>query len=211
MKYNYSNYPNTFNINPITTPKKRFQSFTGSFIPDALTHVNIGNKPQGYIGKIKVRLAEGGEAVLNVFKRIPMPNKERYTIKNDYDELIGQMDITIKKYNSNDYDHLTYPSDPSHVFVDELKNFSHPETPYYTKGLTYHKDIGTRLLQIAQRRSDEAQCCGNIRLVSKGESKKWYLNIIGMRQENFSKFSNQNMLYLPPENKEPLSRLKNGL
>lgn len=181
MKYNYSIYSNTNNTNAITLYRKQAPSFTGISFPDQLTHVNIGCKPQGYIGKVKVRLAKGGEAILNIFKTTLMTNKERYTIKNNYDELIGQMDITIKKFNPNDYNHFIYTTDPSHVFVDELRNFSHPETPYYKKGLTYHKDIGTRLLQIAQRRSDETQCAGNLKLISKGEAKNWYLNVIGMK------------------------------
>lgn len=48
---------------------------------------------------------------------------------------------------------------------------SNPNTPYYKNGLEHIKDIGIRLLQIAQRRSDEAKCVGNIKLISKNESK----------------------------------------
>ena len=98
-----------------------------------------------------------------------------------------------------------------------MRNFSNPNTLYYKQGLEYYKDIGTRLLQIAQRRSDEAQCQGNIKLISKGESLNWYKSVIGMRQEfppiPGMKFNihNPNQLYLPPENKEPLSKLQGGL
>ena len=73
------------------------------------------------------------------------------------------------------------------------------------------------MLQIAQRRSDESMCQGNIKLVSKGESLDWYKNVIGMRQEFPSipgmrfNIHNPNQLYLPPENKEPLSKLQGGL
>ena len=87
--------------------------------------------------------------------------------------------IYIRKYKQEPWER----TDPSHVFVDELRNFSNPNTPYYKQGLDYYKDIGTRLLQIAQRRSDEAQCQGNIKLISKGESLNWYKSVIGMRQE----------------------------
>ena len=182
---------------------------------DALTHVNIGSKADGYIGKFKVRLAKGGDAVLNVFKRYTGVDKENYIVKNDYDEVIGEMNLFIRKITSyNPWE--VQKGDPSHVFVDELRNYSKPGTPYYTDGLTPHKDIGTRLLQIAQRRSDEAGCCGNIKLISKGESKDWYLNYIKMRQEfPVPKFgiciNNPNQLYLPPESKEGLSKLAGGL
>ena len=77
--------------------------------------------------------------------------------------------------------------------------------------------IGTRLLQIAQRRSDEALCNGNIKLISVNEALEWYKNVIGMRQEYppmpgaRMQIHNPNILYLPPENKEALSRLQGGL
>lgn len=198
-------------VAPIKTNKQ--QAFTG-YIPDALTHVNIGSKPAGYIGKIKVRMAQGGEAVLNVFKKYTSKDRENYLVINDYNEIIGEMEIAIKKFT--DYNKYICQADPSHVYVDTLRNFSKPGTPYYKKGLTYHKDIGTRLLQIAQRRSDEAQCCGNLKLISKNESKDWYINIIGMREENQipiqGKFlQNRNLLYLPPDKKELLSRIQGGL
>lgn len=181
-------------------------------IPHALTHTNIGSCLEGYIGKVAVR--KGNENVaLNVFKKFKENAIENYTIRNDKDEIVGTIDLAIKKYHQEPWER----TDPSHVFVDELRNFSNPNTPYYKEGLEYCKDVGTRLLQIAQRRSDEAQCQGNIKLISKGESLNWYKTVIGMRQEfppipgmRFN-IHNPNQLYLPPENKEPLSRLQGGL
>lgn len=197
-------------------PAKSFEKMNSvSFkqnIPHALTHTNIGSCLEGYIGKVAVRKGNA-EAVLNVFKSFKENAIENYTIKNDAGDIIGTIDVSIRKYRQEPWDR----TDPSHVFVDELRNFSNPNTPYYKQGLDYYKDIGTRLLQIAQRRSDEAQCQGNIKLISKGESLNWYKNVIGMRQEfppiPGMKFNihNPNQLYLPPENKEPLSKLQGGL
>lgn len=183
----------------------------GHNIP-TLTHTNIGSCGEGYIGKIRVR-KDNGEAFLNVFKKFLGENVENYTIKNDKDELIGNANIFIIKCPPNPWDKV----DPSYVMVDDLRNFSKPNTPYHDKNLEYFKDIGTRLLQIAQRRSDEACCQGNVKLISVNEALEWYKNIIGMRQEfppiPGQKFNihNPNLLYLPPENKEPLSRLQGGL
>ena len=67
MNINYISYqPNIYPSSRKATAKP---SFTGGIIPEALTHVNIGAKADGFIGKIRVRLADGGEAILNVFKK----------------------------------------------------------------------------------------------------------------------------------------------
>lgn len=190
-------------------------TFKGNPIP-TLTHTNIGSCLDGYIGKIRVRTHEGKEAFLNVFKKYLNNNAENYQIKTNNNELIGEVDIMINKKQPTIYDNSSNWADPSHVFVDNLRNYSNPNTPYYQNGLEYFKDIGTRLLQIAQRRSDEAKCCGNIKLISKNESMDWYKNVIKMRQEyppDGSKIivHNPNQMYIPPESKEPLSRLQGGL
>ena len=202
---------NNFNIQN-TAFKKKKPSFCGV---QSLTHTNIGMCAEGFIGKIRVRLAGGGESFLNVFK-----NKncdwEEYKVMDDFNNLIGESQIKIKKFVN--YGRFEYKSDPSHVFVDTLRNYSTPGTPYHNKALPYYKDIGTRLLQIAQRRSDESNCCGNIKLIAKNESKPFYKNAIHMCEEStftsnllFRFGGNRNMMYLPPEWKEPLSRLHGGL
>ena len=194
-----------------SSPVKHNKISFGHNIP-TLTHTNIGSCTEGYIGKIRVR-KDNDEAFLNVFKKFLGENVENYTIKNDKNEIIGNANIFIIKCPPNPWDKV----DPSYVMVDDLRNFSKPNTPYHDKNLEYFKDIGTRLLQIAQRRSDEACCQGNVKLISVNEALAWYKNIIGMRQEfppiPGQKFNihNPNLLYLPPENKEPLSRLQGGL
>ena len=183
-----------------------------------LTHTNIGSCLEGFIGKVRVRNAADRQACyLDVVKKFIDRNKENYALKNEAGDIVGEIDVSIRKLLPNPYDCHQNAGDPSHVFVDNLRNYSMPGTPYTKKGLNYLKDIGTRLLQIAQRRSDEAGCLGNIKLISKNESKPWYLNVIGMAEEfpalpGFKfRIGNPNALYLPPHNKEPLSRLQGGL
>ena len=186
--------------------------------PETLTHTNIGSCLEGYIGKVRVRDASNNERFVNVFKKYLCEGYENYSLKTDADELLGEINLTVRKLNPS-YTPYGCSGDPSHVFVAELRNYSNPTTPYYKKGLEYHKDIGTRLLQIAQRRSDEGQCMGNIKLISKNESKNWYKNVIGMTEEfqpeqnhGFRfRVHNPNAMILPPHAKEPLSRLQGGL
>ncbi len=212
MNINYNFTPYSINNSAIKEHKNISNPTFKHNIPNALTHTNIGSCLEGYIGKVSVRKNDKNVA-LNVFKKFKENAIENYTIQNDTGDVIGTIDVSIKKYQQSPWER----TNPSHVFVDNLRNFSNPNTPYYKSGLEHYKDIGTRLLQIAQRRSDEAMCEGNIKLISKGESLNWYKNIIGMRQEfppiPGMKFNihNPNQLYLPPENKEPLSRLQGGL
>ena len=93
--------------------------------------------------------------------------------------------------------------------VDDLRNFSKPNTPYHDKNLEYFKDIGTRLLQIAQRRSDEAQCVGNIKLIPMPESRRYYTDKIGMIKDPTNPYGSA--FILPPDKKEPLSKMYGGL
>ncbi|MCM1266071.1 MAG: hypothetical protein NC200_07720 [Candidatus Gastranaerophilales bacterium] len=208
-------------IYPLQVSQKRMTSpsFKGTSV-ETLKHTNIGSCLNGYIGKVKARkAATNEECLVNVFKRNNGNNHENYSIRNDNNDILGEIDIVIKKYDYNPQ--TSYESaDPSHVFVDNLRNYSKPDTPYYKQGLEHIKDIGIRLLQIAQRRSDEAQCVGNIKLISKNESKDWYKNVIGMTEEfpiiqtnSRIRFNvhNPNAMILPPLSKEPLSRLNGGL
>lgn len=219
MKCDYLYFQN------ITAPKQnskvKSQTFTGNPVVETLKYTNIGSCLEGYIGKIRLKKALSGEdCYLNVFKKYIGYNAENYSIRNDANEIIGEVDLKINKFAPNSYDSIQFPEEPSHVFVDNLRNYSKPGTPYYKQGLEHIKHIGIRLLQIAQRRSDEAQCAGNIKLIAKNESKDWYKSI-GMVEEfpvqpvynTYIKFSvhNPNSLILPPLSKEPLSRMLGGL
>lgn len=205
----YSYMPSNVGIRK-SNMKKQNPSFCGV---STLTHTNIGMCADGFIGKIRVRLGSGGDAFLNVIKGRGF-DCEEYKIMDDLNNLVGEAQVKIKKFSN--YDHFEHKSDPSHVFVDNLRNYSKPDTPYHNKNLPYYKDIGTRILQIAQRRSDESNCCGNIKLIAKNESKPFYKDVIHMREEfpegsPLRFFNNPNTMYLPPESKEPLSRLQGGL
>lgn len=172
-----------------------------------LTHMNIGMMPQGFIGHVSLQNAsKGTEEFVKVFKNFDCGN-ERYFLKNDNDEVIGEVLTKINKFFN--YDKYMYKDDPSHVLVDDLRNYSNPNTPFWNKNLDYYKGVGTRLLQIAQRRSDEAQCVGNIRLNSMPEARPFYTRKIGMVQDPNNPYSG--MLIIPPDKKEPLSRMYGGL
>jgi len=178
-----------------------------------LTHTNLGNCAEGFIGNIKVRKGSGEDTFLKVFKKNIITNTENYSVKNIKDELIGEITFCINKYHNNA---ASWAGDPSHVFVTELRNYSNPNTPYY-RNLEYYKDIGTRLLQIAQKRSNESLCNGNIALISKNESKNWYKDVIGMTEEFLPDkqigfiIHNPNKMILPQSSKERLAGLRGGL
>ena len=174
-----------------------------------LTHCNIGSMAEGVIGKVKVNKKTGEEAYLDVMKLVGASGDETYQLRTKMGHIIGEIEMRIKKA-PQDYDRLEFPEDPSHVFVAYLRNYSRKGTPFHIEGLEEYKDIGTRLLQIAQRRSDEARCCGNIKLISKNESMPFYEKL-GFKKEETGPWGNPNKYYLPPEAKEPLSKLCGGL
>lgn len=187
--------------------KSKQPSFSGAGNIQRLTHMNIGMMSQGFIGHVSLQnVTKGTEEFVKVFKNFDCGN-ERYFLKDNNDEIIGEVLTKINKYFN--YDKYMYKDDPSHVLVDDLRNYSNPNTPFWNKKLDCYKGVGTRLLQIAQRRSDEAQCVGNIRLNSMPEARKFYTNKIGMVQDPNNPFSG--MLIIPPDKKEPLSRMYGGL
>ena len=182
-------------------------SFKSSMPVETLKHVNIGQAKNGFIGKVKALKANGQEALLNVYKHASFL-KEIYFLKDNAENVIGEIELRIKK--AQDYDKVAFSNDPSHVFVETLRNYANPKTPFYRKGLEEYKQIGTRLLQIAQRRSDESLCNGNIELISKHESFDFYYKL-GFKNQSLSWGANPYKLYLPPEAKETLSKRYNGL
>ena len=182
-------------------------SFKSTVQLETLKHCNIGMMKNGYIGKIKTIKPTGEEVFLNVFKHAGYL-KELYFIKDDAEQIIGEIELKIRK--AQDYDKLAFPSDPSHVFIENLRNYSNPRTPFYRKGLEEYKGIGTKLIQIAQRRSDEALCNGNLELISKFEAFDFYYKL-GFEKTEQSLSGYPHKLYLPPMAKEPLSKLQGGL
>lgn len=206
IQNNYLNQLNLKQSNPGLT-KSTQPSFRGYGDIQRLTHMNIGMQGKGFIGQVFLEnVTKGKDELINVFKGFDCGN-ERYYLKNDQDELIGEFLIKINKYF--DYDRFTYKEDPSHVLVDDLMNYSKPDTPFWNKKLDYYKGVGTRLLQIAQRRSDEANCFGNIRLNSMPEARPFYMNKIGMVKDPNNPYSG--MLVIPWDKKEPLSKMYGGL
>ncbi len=187
------------------SPNRSVQTtFNGSFPIETIKHYNLGMMANGFIGKVKVLKANGEQAFLNVDKQASN-FEENYKLKDDIGKIIGEICLKIRKPM------WEVENETAHIFVDELRNYSNPHTPYYTKGLEEYKEIGTRLLQIAQRRSDECMLNGNIELISKNESMPFYKKL-GFKQTPFvSRFSNPNKMYLPPEAKEPLSKMYGGL
>lgn len=182
-------------------------SFSGAGDIKRLTHMNIGMQEQGFIGHVLLKnITKGKEEFVKVFKQFDCGN-ERYFLKDENDQVIGEVLTKINKYFN--YDKYMYKDDPSHVLVDDLRNYSKPDTPFWNKNVDYYKGVGTRLLQIAQRRSDEAQCIGNIRLNAMPEARRFYMEKIGMIKDPNNPYSG--MLILPWDKKEPLSKIYGGL
>lgn len=196
------------NINPnYFISKSNKPRFKASMPVERLTHTNIGMAKNGLIGKVEVLKASGEKVFLNIYKYASFL-KEIYFLKDNAEQVIGEIELRIKK--AINYDKVAYPQDPSHVYVELLRNYSDPKTPFYRKGLEEYKHIGARLLQIAQRRSDEAQCNGNIELTSRTESFNFYY-ALDFKNSDLSWGGNPYRLYLPPEAKEPLSKRYGGL
>jgi hypothetical protein len=185
----------------------RKPSFKASAPVETIKHCNIGMMPNGLIGKIRVTKANGEEAFLNVFKDLDLFS-EIYYIRDNAERPIGYIKLRVRK--SCDNDSLFSSKEQGHVFVETLRNFSNPKTPYYIKDLEEYKNIGTRLMQIAQRRSDEANCNGNIELISKDESLAFY-HKLGFQNVKTFWGGNPNKMYLPPDAKEPFSKKYGGL
>lgn len=178
--------------------------FKGSVPVETIKHYNLGMMQNGYVGKVKVLKSTGEEAILNVHKRASNM-EEIYSLKDDIGNIIGEIVFKIRKTLWETKD------DVSHIYVDELRNYSNSSTPYYTKGLEEYNQIGTRLLQIAQRRSDECMLNGNIQLISKNESLGFYRKLGFKQIPQTSHYDNPNRMYLPSEAKDSLSKMYGGL
>lgn len=204
-EFNTKYYP----LNETLTKQASDPNFRGGI--QTIKHLNVGMMPDGIIGKVRVFKKNGHEAFLDVVKSRSMNNEETYFLRDSLGKTIGEMDIKIKKISN--YDRYEFSEDPSHIFVEYLRNYSNPNTPYYVEGLEEYKQVGTRLIQIAQRRSDECLCNGNIQLVAKNQKETLaFYEKLGFKQPEFvSPFVNQYKMYLPPDAKEPLSKISGGL
>lgn len=169
---------------------------------------HIGNKPDGFIGLVKVFDKDGKDVFLNAFKEVDFYG-EIYTLKDVLNRTIGKLDLKIcKEYG---YEKFSYDEDPSHIFVNELKNYSNPNTPYYFRGLNNYKGVGTRLLQLALKRSYEEDCNGNIELNSKKDAINFYKLLGFVKTANYSMYLNPNRFKLPENSKFELMDRLGGL
>ena len=202
-------------INPITPYYQNYQyktsakpAFSGFRPFETIKHLNLGMADVGIIGKVRVFDSTGHDKFLNVVKDTGVCGTEIYMLKTNYGEIIGEMIMRITK--DPPPHKVARTGEPSWVWVDFLRNYSNPNTKYYREGLPEYKGIGTRLLQIAQRRSDETMCGGNLHLCSKTDSKPFYERL-GFEEIPTLYEYHQNKMYLPPHAKEPLSKLYGGL
>lgn len=195
----------------IPAKKQTVTSFRSHYNVETIKHYNLGMMQNGIIGKVRVLKANGENAFLNVLKQTMHQNEELYQLKDDAGKIIGEMNLKINKIIN--WEPYLYQQDPSHVFVTELRNFSNPNTPYYREGLDEYRHVGTRLLQIAQRRSDESLCNGNIELIAKNEKSvlEFYKKLGFIQPAHINRFSNPYHLHLSPYAKEPLSKYDGGL
>jgi len=180
-------------------------SFQALISHQRLTHCNIGMMENGIIGSVGV-LLNGKNSFLNVVKSAGPSGQETYMLKDTLGRIIGEMDMKINYSNG-------YDNNVSHVFVEHLANHSRPNTEEFVSTLPHYEGVGTRLMQIAQRRSDEAGCRGEVYLHSKEKAKPFYkklgLQLAPCEYEYERRGSNK--MYLPPEAKEPLSKMLGGL
>ena len=197
--YQY-NYSKVYQSEKVSNPS--FQALVSSRI---LSHCNIGMMENGIIGSVGV-LLNGKQAFLNVVKSAGPSGQETYMLKDTLGRIIGEMDMKINYSNG-------YDNNVSHVFVEHLANHSRPNTEEFVSTLPHYEGVGTRLMQIAQRRSDEAGCRGEIYLHSREKAKPFYKKLgfqaVPVQYEYERQGSNK--MYLPPEAKEPLSKMLGGL
>lgn len=181
-------------------------TFKSNVAAKTLKTINIGSMPAGFIGKLRTLKANGEEALLNVIKST-YKDYETYQLQDDYDRVIGKIEFRFNKYT------YRLNNEKDHVFVSELKNFSNPNTPYYRNGVEEYKHIGTNLLQLAQIRSFENNCDGNIELVAKNRKDviNFYKNLGFKQSENISMYENPYRLELAPEAKDTLAKKYDGI
>lgn len=198
-----------FKIQSNTNVKNQYIStpvFKSKFPILTIGNLNLGAARNGYLGKLKTIKASGEEVFLNLNKST-YSNYEIYNLTDNFDNIIGKIEFRMNKYLSQSEDEM------DHIFVTEVKNFSNPNTPYYKNGLEEHKHIGTKLLQIALKRSFETGCNGNIELVAKNKKEvlEFYKRLGFKQPANIPKYGNPYRLHLSEESKDQLSKKYGGL
>ena len=177
---------------------------------------NIGLMPNGKIGKIELLRKDGKKVYLDVVKSLTNEYKDKhcnvknelYTIEDEFGEIIGEMDITVNK--AVNYDRINFPQDPSHVHVVFVCNHSDPKTEYYNDVSGEYEHVGTRLLQIALKRSEEAFGHRNINLTSVPIAKNFYKKL-GFTEipNNFGQY--RGYMCLVPDGANTLAEKYGGL
>ena len=199
---NYSYYSTNY-IKPLKRPTFKSYGYV-----ESVKNTNLGQCFNGLVGSVRVFKNQGEEVALNVFKHKDYYN-ETYALKDNLERIVGKIVLKINKMPESEK--YYGDEDLNHVFVSELRNHSNPNTPYYFPELEEYKGVGTRLLQIAQKRSYEEMCNGNIELVSKNESLNFYKKLGFTRANEFSIYVNPNKLKLAEENKSKLFNQYGGL
>ncbi|GEM_PF-1029038 len=204
MKVSFNPVNNT-NFCPVTSLKPAFK---GMAPVQSLAGKNIGAMKNGVIGQVRVFNVWGERSYLDVVKSADGKGNELYTLENCFGEIVGEMDIKINR--AFNYDKRNFPQDPSHVLVEFICNHSNPKTNYFNESVEEYKHIGTRLLQIALKRSEESLCNGSIKLSSVPKAKEFYKKL------GFKEIPTKDGLFtgymdLPPSAREPLSKMYGGL
>ena len=176
-------------------------TFNGLFSKTkSLSKLNIGSLPDGIIGQVKVLNKNGKEVVFDVLKNVEDSGLEIYKIIDKKRNILG--DIEFKP---------TIEGNTKHIWVEHLVNHSSLYHKYRNESLGNYTGIGTRLMQIALKRSKEAGCNGDIELFTTKTGKDFYKKI-GLK-DYLSDYSyyRQHKMYLPEENKEFLANRYGGL
>ncbi len=187
-----------------TCPSKA--SFKSNVLIGSLKNKNIGEMANGCIGKLEMVKANSENALLNLMKST-CQDYEIYKLTDDAQRVIGCMELRFNKYA------WKYNDEKDHVFVSSLKNYSNPKTPYYTRQLDEYKHVGTKLLQIALKRSQEGNCEGNIELIAKSRQEVYdFYKFLGFEHvAPVSIYENPNRFRLSGRNVNILANKYGGL
>ena len=149
----------------------------------------------GIIGQIEVKGINDKKVLLDVEKFVDKFGLEYYAILDKSGGILGEIEFKP-----------TITNDTKYVWIEHFVS-------HYSRYLEWgnYKEIGTRLMQIALKRSEEAGCEGNIELFTTETGENFYKKI-GM--ETFFPVLNsrqQHRMYLTQDGKQRLKTLYGGL